>query len=487
MKRHVPPVRPSAASPASMPAARAFGPVTGHTVSAGRGHDFASVAVSAPLPAAPAAAPGPIQCHPRDRFDALGTEKWREFIDAKDHETAQKWAQENGKHPGEFYDYRNGEKALDSWRDFQHADAFVQQRLGTRLSANEYGHVNMMAMHSAAYRKGWRGEEEVTWGLPKPASEKEAQALTGKGLELMEGNQKVRVPMPREGIKKAVQGHLDAYYTAREAAQDTDQHVGAITTLYQNLEALHAFKDGTSRTNHLVLNKLLTEVGLHPAVLHEPDSPVHTHDEFKARIYAGVRAGREIAARQDEESSQKLGASREEIRDAVAVDAQMRRRDWGKDEKLDRWFDAPRPEDAVRTFEPGELAPAAALQDVVQQPQQVMGVAHEPPPPQVMGGAQQDDQPPPQVVGVAQQDQPLPQVNAPPDVQAVALDPGGLLPGPQHVGAPVLAPQNPQPGPIGLGVPGNAQQNAQQAPGGDDSREEKARRLAAKLGLFKRK
>jgi hypothetical protein len=62
MKKHISPLRPSAASPASMPAARAFGPKAGHAGSSGRGHHFASVAVSAPRPAAPAPATGPIQC-----------------------------------------------------------------------------------------------------------------------------------------------------------------------------------------------------------------------------------------------------------------------------------------------------------------------------------------------------------------------------------------------------------------------------------------
>ena len=426
---------------------------------AGRGHDFGSVAASA----APGAAAGAIQRHPRDRYDASGGEKWREFIDAKDHEAAAKWADDQGTHPGEFYDYRGGQKALESWRGFQHADAFVQGRLGTRLTAAEYRHMNLMAMNDAGYQKDWR-EGEVTWGLKQPASPDEAQALAAKGLQLQNGNMQVAVPMPEGGIQHAVQGHLDRYYHARGQAQDTDQHVDAITTLYQNLEALHAFKDGTSRTNHLVLNKLLSEVGLHPAILDEPNSPVHTHDAFKAKIYAGVHAGHEIAARQDEQSRQQLSDSREAIRENVEIDAFQRKHKFGKpDDTLAVWHAAPEEGAAVPLFEPG----APALEDPVigpqNAPQAVMGIPQAVVPdihPAAMGLAIPGIAPldvHPAAMGVAAA------AVVPQDVHPAAMGPAipGIVPQDVHPAAmgpaaAVLAPPDVHPAAMGPVIPGIA-------------------------------
>ena len=242
----------------------------------------------------------------RMHYDVLGGEKWREFIDAKDHAAALAAVQTGAiREPGEFYDYRNQggsqlTKVGDHFSAFKDADSFISDRLNTRLTAAEYFHINTLATQgiTSAELKGVR-HREVTWSLPPGVSETQRAALTEKGLDdLRPGDNKtttVHVAMPPEGMLARVQGLLDRYYEGL-ATSDSVTRFSAIIVLYESLEALHAFKDGTSRTNHLVLNKLLAENGLSPAILNEPNSPTSSHEEFGRHVLRGIQQSRDVAS-----------------------------------------------------------------------------------------------------------------------------------------------------------------------------------------------
>lgn len=242
----------------------------------------------------------------RMQYDVLGGEKWREFIDAKDHDAALASVGTNNiTHPGEYYDYRRTQaqgpltKVGNHFSAFVDADAFVSDRLNTRLTAAEYFHINTLATQgiSSAELKGVRNRE-VTWSLPPGLNEKQRAALAEKGLDDlshgMNNTTTVHVAMPQEGMLARVQGLLDRYYEAL-GTSDSVTRFSAIIELYESLEALHAFKDGTSRTNHLVLNKLLAENGLDPAILNEPDSPTSSHAEFGQHVLRGIQQTRDVA------------------------------------------------------------------------------------------------------------------------------------------------------------------------------------------------
>jgi hypothetical protein len=140
---------------------------------------------------------------------------------------------------------------------------------------------------------------DVSWGLRSP-TERQTEALAEKGLTDLRPDDsgegvKVHVPMPVEGMEKFVQKQLAKYYSALEYSGDSVSRLSAIISLYESLEAMHPFKDATSRTNHLVLNKLLVENGFDPAILNEPNSPTSSSEEFGRHVVESMEQTREIA------------------------------------------------------------------------------------------------------------------------------------------------------------------------------------------------
>jgi hypothetical protein len=122
--------------------------------------------------------------------------------------------------------------------------------------------------------------------------------------------------VPERPMADLVQQLIQTYYREDADATSDLARFMAIIDLYQALEALHPFKDATSRTNHLVLNKLLAEHGFNPAILEKPNSPVHTREEWAVIVLRGCRRGRRIAMSQG-------GGS--ELQGARHVDAEMQR------------------------------------------------------------------------------------------------------------------------------------------------------------------
>ncbi|MDP2710419.1 MAG: Fic family protein [Solirubrobacteraceae bacterium] len=89
---------------------------------------------------------------------------------------------------------------------------------------------------------------------------------------------------------------------------ETDEPLRAISALHKNLEYLHAFKDANTRTNNIVLNKLLVECGFNPVVLDDPNqSYTQTIGEWETLLKRGMKRWRAIGR------AQLLGADVEQL------------------------------------------------------------------------------------------------------------------------------------------------------------------------------
>lgn len=268
----------------------------------------------------------PVQRTAQDIYDAAGQEKWREFIDLKDQEAAEKEYREGLlTHPGEYYNYqREGQrvKVGDHWKAFQKADAYVSESIqkGTPLSAAEYLKIHMLAAggYESEMKKGWR-TGSVTWGLKDP-SEAKMERLRGKGLQVAapEMNRAtVTVPEPDRGMAHKVQALFDEYNQLKGTYPGA-----AAVELYEKLELLHPTKDASSRTNHLILNRLLAEYGLSPAILAEPNTPEQSYEQVTDTIIGASRFGNQVALSQGPESVEALRKGRRDM--AIEEDIQQK-------------------------------------------------------------------------------------------------------------------------------------------------------------------
>jgi hypothetical protein len=89
--------------------------------------------------------------------------------------------------------------------------------------------------------------------------------------------------------KERVHRLFDDFYGAVEDADDAGR-LRLIAGLHKQLEYLHPFVDANTRTNLLVLNKLLVEYGFTPVVLDNPNlSYTQTTDEWAALIDKGMQ------------------------------------------------------------------------------------------------------------------------------------------------------------------------------------------------------
>jgi hypothetical protein len=90
-----------------------------------------------------------------------------------------------------------------------------------------------------------------------------------------------------------VKRRLDRFNADIGASADP---LATIAGLYQDLEVLHPFTDGTSRTNHLILNKLLTENGFCPVILNEPSAPSTSSADLVMALVQGMNARADVVA-----------------------------------------------------------------------------------------------------------------------------------------------------------------------------------------------
>jgi hypothetical protein len=227
----------------------------------------------------------------------LGEDKWRECIDGMYHHLG-KYVFDEGLHgftvePG-FISSMEG------------AFAFAGQFPGKKIDADWYLHLHR---HTCAHFDGdpgvcLVGQEKVgvfrncddhicaTFHGPCSVStqakeEFEAQdaALQREfgstyGLGQMVDKDGAGLPvlliyrkMSREQVRRVFNWYLHRFYAELERADNPDARLMAIARWHQRVEWLHPFKDGTTRTNVVLMNKFLTDCGFHPAILDCPHVP----------------------------------------------------------------------------------------------------------------------------------------------------------------------------------------------------------------------
>jgi hypothetical protein len=76
--------------------------------------------------------------------------------------------------------------------------------------------------------------------------------------------------MSAEQVRHIFNKFLNEFYQEIRKATTPDLRLWAIARFHQRLEWLHPVKDGTARTSTVVMNKLLTDYGFHPAILEYP-------------------------------------------------------------------------------------------------------------------------------------------------------------------------------------------------------------------------
>ena len=251
-------------------------------------------------------------------YRATGKDKWKECIDARHHEAAEKACSEGKiKHPGEYYNYqwkKNGdlpEYRGEKWTAFQKADQYVCKLIkkGKPLNAKEYFDINnLLSEGTSEILRGAR-KEDKTWGLENPSDEK-IKILQGKRLidgqsltvEPIQGRYVVKVPESRDEMMYLV-GKLFLKYDEDEVKAG----LAAVTELYEALELLHPTEDFSSRTNHLILNRLLAEHGLPPAILREPNTPELSYEGATEFFADAIDAGISVALKQtDKDVNQQI-------------------------------------------------------------------------------------------------------------------------------------------------------------------------------------
>jgi len=78
------------------------------------------------------------------------------------------------------------------------------------------------------------------------------------------------LPKSEQQLKKEVNRVLEECYELLAASESPDGKLAIIASTHRKLENLHPFLDANTRTNRLILHKLLVENGMTPVILENP-------------------------------------------------------------------------------------------------------------------------------------------------------------------------------------------------------------------------
>lgn len=97
------------------------------------------------------------------------------------------------------------------------------------------------------------------------------------------------LPKTQQQVAQHAEDIFGNYYASLEKVESHEDKLHLIATAHRQLENLHAFMDGTSRTNRIVLHKMLVENGMTPTILDKPTlSPLRTNQEWAEEIELGM-------------------------------------------------------------------------------------------------------------------------------------------------------------------------------------------------------
>jgi hypothetical protein len=251
------------------------------------------------------------------KFDALGADIWRQYIDLK-RQNFGSAVFDQGLHgktpePGYLASMAAGHKA-------------ARNAIGLRMTAAWYESLQALtrAHSNDATMAGWSSStdrvkpSQATAG-PRFLNEMN-QGMGGNAQQFWDRFTAIDIPMgdtftmhplgqtiqfaftyagKSEAASKArIQKLFDDFYAD---LRTSNQPRWLVARLHKNLEYMHAFKDANTRTNLVVLNKLLVECGFDPVVLDDPNlSYTQTVDEWEDLLRRGNLRWREIRRAQDQ-------------------------------------------------------------------------------------------------------------------------------------------------------------------------------------------
>jgi len=236
----------------------------------------------------------------RALFHALGENEWIQLLDG--------WT-----HP-------KGKQSFGDWyiQDLLGAAEYAAQQFGQKrwLTVDVYTTIHKMAFTRDAVRLGKRnGYRAENSGVYLPVPDKplgvfhdihlngalnydpklrrmEVSPYNGRGWKYNDGYLYRWVyPGVSEDQGKAIVGqYLKEAWDGLEATDqfDYDKRLDIVVKLYHNLENFHCFLDGNGRTNYVVLQAMLVEIGLHPVSLYNlMESALGSVEEERQRVIEG--------------------------------------------------------------------------------------------------------------------------------------------------------------------------------------------------------
>lgn len=223
-----------------------------------------------------------------DRFDALGDEIWRQYVDL------------DSQAFGPFaYDLGLGKGSVEPGylEAMARGHRFIRRSLGLRLTTDFYEALSRECLptppvHPYRVNRAWvhlhrdRMEPgiEAVWAEHGALPDWTAEGVSPSKLRLR------FVPAEPADVRAKLAGALASYEADRERAGDRDARILAMARLHQALELLHPTSDGNTRRHALILCKLLVESGETPVILTEiNDVYVRTPETWARMIGEGLR------------------------------------------------------------------------------------------------------------------------------------------------------------------------------------------------------
>lgn len=205
------------------------------------------------------------------RYEALGPEHWRVYIDAKhlssvpsNPSLSRRRIYNEGRHGG------TAEKQY--YKSMKAADSLVLSTIGKPLDFNLYFkiHEKTMEHREGEAKKIREGTSPIH--LPVKDFDDGVKEQAEEYLIFSAENKDGLCEITHRILDVPYKFHkiMSKYYNGINKAETSEEKLQIIAQTHLCLEWLHAFNDGNSRTNKLVLNKMLAENDLDLCILDTP-------------------------------------------------------------------------------------------------------------------------------------------------------------------------------------------------------------------------
>jgi hypothetical protein len=249
----------------------------------------------------------------KKKFNALQADIWKQYIDLA-HQKHDKLVYDTAAHRGG----KEKDKEKGYIANMEAAHAYAGQHIGEKLDADSYDEIHARAMKHSKHvlKEGGAHSYYVNRLTANMANAKLHAELKEHKLVTIEpdpeNDQLMRCVFTYGNgdpvlLKKTLNAIFTEFYTAidqikdpeESAAQSSEERMGVIkandtqriqliAVLHKKLEYLHPYSDGNTRTNLVILNKVLSEYGFYPVIFSNPNDSYHkTNEEWAKEIEAG--------------------------------------------------------------------------------------------------------------------------------------------------------------------------------------------------------